>query len=276
MKISIVYPEHFKMFYSQLALAFKDCLEQLGHTVIVVHNVNESTELEFNFCPLHYDKFIKIHGKKYIMFQMEQFPTKFCATAWQGHKWNKTKEFINLYDSVWDTYYEFHKDLYTEYKIPVYDFKLGYHQSFDLYKETLKDKDASFFGSMSDRRRAVLSKLHKFNVAVESAVTDDDRARLVNQTRVNLNIHYSDSNLIESLRIIVFLLSSKAFVLTEDFIGDDELKKCVFVSNEQEFAAHIDFYKNHEVERNKFANEAYNYLKTHRTLFQAIKNCMEV
>ena len=103
---------------------------------------------------------------------------------------------------------------------------------------------------------------------------DEARAKLINQTKVNLNIHYSESNLFESLRVLVFLLSSKAFVLTEDFIGDEEIKKYVFISEEQHFAAHIDYYKSHDIERNKFAEEAYNYLKTHRTLFQSIKNCM--
>jgi hypothetical protein len=276
MKISLVYPEHFKMFYGQLTIAFKDCLEKLGHDVVIAHDVNENTELEINFCPLHYDVFIKMVNKKYIMLQMEQFPTKFSSNSWQGHKWNRTKSFIHLYDIIWDTYYEFHKDLYAEYNIPVYDFKLGYHESFDFYSNVIKNKDASFFGSLSDRRRSVLSKLHKFNVVVETGITDENRTKFVNETKVNINIHYSESNLCESLRLIVFLLSNKAFVLTEDFLGDDELKKCVFISNEHDFAAHIDYYINHDEERNKFAEEAYNYLKINRTLYQAIKKCLGV
>ena len=36
MKISIVYPAHFKMFYNQIAVAFKDCLEKLNHEVVIV------------------------------------------------------------------------------------------------------------------------------------------------------------------------------------------------------------------------------------------------
>ena len=267
MKISIVYPESLKMYYSQLALAFKNCLEQLQHDVIITHNTAESTELEFNLCPLHYGSFTKIN-KKYVMIQMEQFPTKFCSNGWQEQKWNQTKSFIHLYNAVWDTFYEFHKDLYTT--IPVYNFQLGYHPSFDYYENVIKDKKASFFGSMSERRKVILSKIH--DVTTIESITDFNRSDLVNHTKVNLNIHYSESNLCESLRIVVFLLSNKAFILTEDFIGDDELKKCVITTDN---FSEIDYYVNHDEERNRFAENAYQYIKTHRTLLQSIRSCID-
>jgi len=269
MKISIVYPEQFNMFYFHLANAFKDCLEQLNHEVKIIHNVLSESDLEFNLCPLHYGLFEK-KKKIYLMVQMEQFPTQFCSNGWQQHKWNMTKSFLHLYDTVWDTYYEFHKELYAEH--PVCDFKLGYHPSFDFYQDVVKNKDASFFGSISDRRRNILSKL---NVVGESSITDENRINLINRTKVSLNIHYSDSALLESLRVIVFLLSNQAFVLTEDFLGDDDLKKYVVIANEHDFSSKIDYYKNNDNERNKIANEGYQYLKTERTLFQSIKKNME-
>ena len=272
MKINVVYPVKFANVFKEWSKAIADCLRILDHEVNIQNSINfDSCDVEIIQCPIIFEKFEKKHYKKYVMVQGEQFPTFQCSSKWQMDKWKRISSFLNLYDVVWDTYQPLHKHLY-EGIIPSIHYKMGYHTLFDKFKDTKQKINTSFFGTMNDRRNEICKKIG--NVTVNQYVMDQERDDFINQSKINLNVHYSESKLLQTLRIL-YCGCSKGFIISEDFIGDDDLRDQMVNVSAEELPGTVQYFLENDDKRKLLRESLYEYLRTDRTMLQGIKHCIE-
>jgi hypothetical protein len=79
-----------------------------------------------------------------------------------------------------------------------------------------QDIDVLFYGSMNDRRRAVLRGLHERGVRVHAAfgVYGEARDRLIARSRIVLNVHFYEAKVFEIVRVS-YLLGNGRVVVSE-------------------------------------------------------------
>jgi len=270
MRINVVYPIKYASVFKIWSKAIVGCLRELGHKAVIRNSINfDNAELEIIQCPLIWGVFDKLHYKKYIMVQGEQFPTVQCSSRWQVDKWKRTRVLLSNYDLVWDTYAKQH---YLYENIPVVEYKMGYHELFDKYKEIEQTIDVSFFGTMNERRDEICKMIG--NVTVNQHILDKQRDTFINASRINLNIHYSESKLLQTLRIL-YCACSKGFIISEDFIGDDDLRDVMVNVSKEELSSTVTYFLSKDDKRKKLANSLYEYFREKRTMLNGIKGCLE-
>ena len=280
-KLNIVCPEVVDFIYGTFSLAIKEILERHGFLVIISNKVGTANcDIEVVLSPLlHGPIREKKKNVRYIMLRGEKFPTIYGNSDWERKKWERTKSLLKDYDYILEAH-NMHKSLYNEVGRKFSIFKLGYHKYFDKYKEEVQDIDVSFCGSINERRKKILDKLsgykHKFidpPVRIHGATRD----KLINSSKVNINIHFSDSKILETGRVIMLLMCSKAFVITEDFLCNDDIidGKHLVVSNKNDIIDKIDYYLNNPNEAKDIAENGYEYLKNHRTLESSLITCLK-
>jgi hypothetical protein len=95
---------------------------------------------------------------------------------------------------------------------------LGYHECLERIPQGHgKDIDVLFFGSVCERRRHVLDLLSSDkNIAVRFlfGVYGKDRDDAIARSRIILNIHHYESQILETVRIS-YLLNNRCFVISE-------------------------------------------------------------
>ena len=272
MRINVVYPIKFANVFKVWSNAIVDCLRQLGHEAVIQNSINfDSADVEIIQCPLIFEKFEKKHYKKYVMIQGEQFPTSQHCSKWQMDKWKRISLFLNLYDCVWDTYEPFHKTLYTDK--PVIHYKMGYHSYFDNFKEIEQNIDVSFFGTMNERRNQICEEIG--NVQINQRILDKERDKFINQSKINLNIHYSESKLLQTLRIL-YVGCSRGFIISEDFIGDEDLRDVMVNVSREELLGTVKYFLENDSKRIELRDLFYEFLKSERTMFKGVQHCMEM
>lgn len=278
--INVVYPLKFQMYFKTWSESIVDILKEFNIDSCIKNEINsDDSDIEIIHVPLYYGRFEKKKNKIYIMIQAEQLPNEKFNSDWQQKKLNRISNFIDCYDIVWDTYYEFHKHLYNLSKIKVIKYNLGYHKFFDKNQNLKKENDVSFFGTINDHRMSIFEsiKSNSFSLKIYQKVYDNERDLLINKSKINLNLHFLGSPLLETLRVLLYLISNKAFVITEPFIGDRDIKdkEHLVVSSINNMKDTIKYYLKNENERNAIANNGYEYLKNNRTMYNGIKTCLE-
>jgi len=271
MKINIVYPKIAVNTYKEWCLAFQDCFKKLGFDTDIKHEINsDDADIEIIQSYARFGEFEKKKNKRYIMIQGEHFPTYQCSNIWQKNKLDAFLSLEEYYDEVWDTFYPFHIDHYPKDKI-VKHLKLGYHPIFDhSYYNFEYQHDTSFFGCVNEKRKKLLEKLNSF---YSMDINGVERIKLIKNSKINLNIHFSDSYLLESLRIL-YLICNKAFILTETFIGDEDLKPFLIMGSYEEIPELVEKYLKNENDRERIKNEGYHYFKDKRTMVLGIEKCL--
>lgn len=90
-----------------------------------------------------------------------------------------------------------------------------------------QDIDVLFYGSLNQRRQAVLTALAAQGLRVESAfgVYGDSRDRLIARAKIVLNLHYYETAVFEVVRVS-YLLANRKFVLSES--SSDAEEQAVF------------------------------------------------
>jgi hypothetical protein len=269
MKINVVYPQKFASIFGTWSLAIVDCLNVLRYDANIRHQINfDSCDIEIIQCPLYYELFEKKHYKKYIMIQGEQFPTIQHTSKWQKSKWDRIRKFLHCYDIVWDTYNTYHSHLYEN--ITSVQYNIGYHPLFDKYENVEKKYDISFFGTLNDRRVDLINRIG--NVEINQNITGFERDLFINQSKINLNIHYSESKLLQTLRIL-YCACSKGCIISEDFIGDEDLRDRMINIDKDNLPDMVVYLLNSESVRNEVTEDVYNYFKNKRTMINGIKEC---
>jgi hypothetical protein len=83
-----------------------------------------------------------------------------------------------------------------------------------IHDQLPQDIDVLFYGSMNDRRAAVIEQLRGLglNVAAVFGVYGDDRDSLIGRSKVVLNLHYYDTSIFELVRVSYLLANRKAVV----------------------------------------------------------------
>lgn len=87
-----------------------------------------------------------------------------------------------------------------------------------------KDIDVLFYGFLNDRRLQIKTALEQQGLSVvfrEYNLWDEERDRLINRSKIVLNIHGYPANIFESARVFL-LLARRAFVITELSVDDSE------------------------------------------------------
>ena len=71
-------------------------------------------------------------------------------------------------------------------------------------------------------------------------------------------------------------MCNKGFVLSENFVGDNDLKnnKCLVIAKREDFKYQVKHFIKCPMARTEIANNAYNYIKKYRRLDDSIKKCM--
>jgi hypothetical protein len=79
-----------------------------------------------------------------------------------------------------------------------------------------EDIDVLFYGSLNERRQAILQALRSRDVKAEAAfgVYDSQRDRLIARAKIVLNLHYYESKVFEVVRVS-YLLANGRFVVCE-------------------------------------------------------------
>lgn len=276
MKISLVYAKQFDNIHRLLVKAFEDVLNEMGHEVSINYVPNaDNSDVEINFYPLYYDIFEKKKNKTYIMLQMEQLVNTKKEMTWQLEY---TIKRLQCYDIVWDVFYDFHKKLYKITEAKAMKFTLGYHKFFDRHNlDIKKEYDASFIGRQSPKRSKALRSLKQFDFFQTQKVSESERFKIINKSKININLHNHNHFLLETLRVVTFTMSNRGLVLTENFAGDDELKKydCLVVARKEDFPYRIKDLLKTPGRMDEIAQNGYNYVRRYRTLKKSITKCIK-
>jgi tetratricopeptide (TPR) repeat protein len=93
---------------------------------------------------------------------------------------------------------------------------IGYVPELTHIAPAQEDVDVLFYGSINDRRRAVLKELARRGAQVHVAfgVYGEDRDRLVARSRIVLNMHYYGAKVFEIVRVS-YLLANRRVVVSE-------------------------------------------------------------
>ncbi len=101
---------------------------------------------------------------------------------------------------------------------------VGYVPELTRIPPRLEDIDVLFYGSMNERRRAVLEALAARGLRVQApfGVYGEERDRLISRSRVVLNLHYYRAKVFEVVRVS-YLLANRRCVVSER--GSDEAEE---------------------------------------------------
>ncbi|HYV37129.1 MAG TPA: hypothetical protein VE988_15590 [Gemmataceae bacterium] len=93
---------------------------------------------------------------------------------------------------------------------------IGFHEELRAIPSATRDIDVLFYGSLNNRRRTVLEELAKrCKLTTLFGVYGDARDGWIARSKVILNLHYYDTQIIEQPRVS-YLLNNKRFVLSEE------------------------------------------------------------
>jgi hypothetical protein len=97
---------------------------------------------------------------------------------------------------------------------------LGYHPRLERIRhrpEAQKDIDVLFYGSMNERRAAVIAELGRRGLRAEClfGVYGDARDACIARARIVLNVHFYQARILEQVRLS-YLLNNRCFVISEE------------------------------------------------------------
>jgi hypothetical protein len=148
----------------------------------------------------------------YIPYQLEQLSN----ASWSAFGDGKKEILLRALD-VWD-YSRENITFLANRGIGGRLLPVGYHECLErIAAGAAKDIDVLFYGSSCERRGKILDSLSRDGVlAVRSlfAVYGKERDDCIARSRVILNIHYYDTQILEAVRIS-YLLNNRCFIVSE-------------------------------------------------------------
>lgn len=115
---------------------------------------------------------------------------------------------------VWD-YSQANIERLTALQVPqLTHVPIGYVPELKRITPACEDIDVLFYGSLSDRRRAVLNKLYARGLRVESlfSVYGPDRDAWIARSKIVLNMHSYEAHVLEIVRVSYLLANERAVV----------------------------------------------------------------
>lgn len=202
---------HIKCF-TEIIILLKKSIEECGYACSFAHNrfLADSFNIIIGAHLLHPNAIPK--GFKIITFQFEQLSDH------EGIFNQNLESVLKRSDFVWDysidniNFLE-KRNIYAQY-VPI-----GYNQILQqIPKQNNKDIDLLFFGSMNERRKKILQKIHldtNIRTLTLFDVYGQERNNFISRSKLVLNIHFFESQIFESVRIS-FLLNNNIPFLSED------------------------------------------------------------
>jgi hypothetical protein len=154
-----------------------------------------------------------LSGYEYIPYQLEQL------SAAEGVFSDNVKSILSQGLSVWDYSLE-NIEFLAKQGIFAAHLPVGYHESLEqIPQDGEKDIDVLFFGSIGDRRQAILSNLEQSakspKVKTLFGVYGRERDEFISRSKIVLNVHYYSAKIFEAVRVS-YLLNNRCCVVSEE------------------------------------------------------------
>ncbi len=144
-----------------------------------------------------------------ILYNLEQVS--------EGSPW-LTGEMLEMHrrHAAWD-YSRANADAWVRLGVPrPAHLPVGYVPELSRIAPAAEDIDVLFYGSVNERRKAVLEELARRGARVQAAfgVYGEERDRLIARSRIVLNLHFYDAKVFEVVRVS-YLLANRRCVVSE-------------------------------------------------------------
>ena len=209
--ICLVQPKNYihSMAFLELGELIQYSLIELGHTATLGFNHIEPTHKNIVIgCHLLPPSAIPSLPKSTIILNTEQIYKD--DSAWNKNIFSWGQQF-----ELWD-YSHKNMEKFNELGIThAKHLRIGYQKELErLNRNTKKEVDILFYGSMNERRHAVLQELTEkgLNVKTLFGIYGKERDEWIEKTRIVLNHHYYASQIFEVVRVSYLITNSVAVV----------------------------------------------------------------
>ncbi|MEX0597635.1 MAG: glycosyltransferase [Candidatus Paceibacterota bacterium] len=238
----------------------KDQVIERRIPVILTNRIDIKDANEDNlFIMLGLNNEIPLLPPKYVAYQFEQTGN---ANSWFTESYlSKLQSALEIWDySIVNIQYL--RKAYPDLPIIRY-VPLGFSPTLCQIKNRAeKMYDILFYGSANPRRDQIIRNLRNAGFRVyygEFSCWNEDRNRLIADSKIVLNLHYYPNPVLETSRI-TFLLANSAFVISEpslDPILDKEYNNYVVFSDSKNLIETCRYYLDHPNLREEFATQAH-------------------
>lgn len=199
--------------FNEIAVLLKHSLNDLGHACDITFDILDKDKINI-VLGVHnlIDKSILL-SYNYIIYQLEVLSLN------EGY-YNDIKGALFGAKEIWD-YSEnnikfLEKQGFNAKHVPV-----GYHKRLELIpKQTIKDVDILFVGSMNDRRADIMSIFNKdksIKFVYLYGVFGHQRDSIISRSKLLLNVHFYESKVFEVVRMS-YLWNNDIKVISEDSV----------------------------------------------------------
>ncbi|WP_218080253.1 CgeB family protein [Anthocerotibacter panamensis] len=137
---------------------------------------------------------------------------------------------------------------------------IGFHEKLETIVPSIPEVDVLFYGSTNHRRNSILHELSKdYNVVHIFGVYGEQRDAFIAKSRIIMNIHYYESQVMEQVRIS-YLLNNHCFVISEDSPNNPYLEGIISVPYEM-LVDCCQYYIDQPEERYQIADEGYKFFQ---------------
>jgi hypothetical protein len=285
------------LIFYDIAKALCLSFQELGHKTMClqerspIRDYASQIDLAIIMTPFEYFDIRQMLPKSMIvLYQLEVMPwTHLVHPAKQKwYKWPQLKDLLSNYDVIFD--YDRGNMRYFWQKIGqdirVVHLPVGYSSIFELTESIKSTNEVLFVGCVYDKkwmkhRTRVLKLLNDNGIVVRHIqnIYGDAIIRHMKGAAVNLNIHSTDMPVFESPRIIQYLFSNKAFVISETCNPTNEFVDSIHwrtVVSYGDMPNVIKYFLEKPQERINMAQNAYEFVKKNYTMTQNLKKALEL
>jgi hypothetical protein len=213
-RVVIIVPAGYKhsLCFTEVAFLLRNSLSSLGLSCDLTVNemAKDRTNIILGFHLLSFGDYLSSY--EYIPYQLEQL------SAAEGVFSDNVKNILSHAAAVWDYSLE-NIEFLGRQGISAKHLPVGFHESLEQIRQAEeKDIDVLFFGSLGERRQAVLDKLDKtgrVRVKTLFGVYGKERDEYIGRSKILLNIHYYTTKIFEAVRVS-YLLNNRCCVVSEE------------------------------------------------------------
>ena len=220
---------------------------------------------------------LKLIKAKKVLYYPDILPTLYATNLHAGLRYAEFRniapyfDYIVLHDDEALPYLieKGHKNIVGKIVLP---FEATLHKKIPLPKEY----DLLFFGTPSEYRQSWLAYIEEKYPVFYPTVFEDELVRVINRSRIILNLHYTP--LPNTEHRVIEAMACGAFVLSEPLADRDlfeEGKELVYFDKSDVFDK-IGYYLYHEEEREEIASWAWQKVTAHFSAKDQLKNLLEL
>jgi len=264
-------------------------LQEINYHVVIQHTVSEnecmnSTENELyiflNTMIIKHNNFPKL----FILYQLEQSQSKWFT--------DKYRSYLNNCQNIWEFAIK-NKILYDNINLNkiFYTMTPFYYDNSHTNSDINHTYDIFFYGAANNRRRTILNNLSKiFNIKIGFSVFGDEKNKLIEQSKIILNLHFYDDCALEACRLNEILQYDKIIISEKpcaadwynqslydnlvDFVDviNDDLSNIDNLINKIKYYLDSDNYNNkiNEIKRNKMILHNKSKFNLYKNLYNII------